>query len=83
MNPRHRVVSFSLCSASIFILQLAMGLVLVSVFAQSAQGAELRLEKTQFAPENRFVSRLRHRPTSPRMPGSGLFLRRSRMVASR
>ena len=50
MNPRHRVGSFSLCSSSIFILQLAMGLVLVPAFAQSAQGAELRLEKTQFAP---------------------------------
>ena len=50
MNPRHRVVNLSLYSASIFILQLAMGLVLVSAFAQSAQGAELRLEKTQFAP---------------------------------
>ena len=50
MNLRHRLASFSLCSSSIFILQLAMGLVLVPAFAQSAQGAELRLEKTQFAP---------------------------------
>jgi predicted acyl esterase len=50
MNPRHRVISSSVYSASIFILQLAVGLVLVSAFAHSAQGAELRLEKTRFAP---------------------------------
>jgi len=43
-------VSFSLFSASLFILQLVMGLVLIPVFVQSAQGAELRLEKTRFAP---------------------------------
>jgi len=49
MNPRQRVVSFSLYSASIFILQLAMGLALLSALAQSAQGAELRLARTQFA----------------------------------